>query len=412
MKDNPYLVKCLELIEMKYNLGNVLSWTDKDYKNLSDQIYQVSGLIISVLTLKRLFGRIDTGMGYTPQDATKNALAIYLGYPSWSDFILSIDPNAKEKKKKKFSSKNIFIVIIILSIIITFFSAKKVFSPKINLNEINFKGENLIGIAPHTSTFYYDISKINTDSIYIDFNDNQKIYIEKNKSFIKHGYLIPFYFNVKMMHKDQFLGETFVHVLSPAWEARLSYAKFEPTIIVLPMDSTNFLYVSPAKVQSNGLDKTKGYYCIDYRYFADFSISGDQFSFECTIKNSKLTGGLFCNDVSFSLICEHNNIASDFNNKGCEGGITFKISDIQVNSQYNDLSSFNIDISEWKHVVLKVKSNESQLFLDNKQLFKTSYSKKLGKLKGINFNTMGSGMIKKIILKNEKDSVVYNYFIN
>jgi hypothetical protein len=92
MKELEYLDHCLQRVEEKYNKSPHNDWTDGDFKKLARNILNESGTIISTHTLKRLYGKIKYKEVHNPQEATKDALAKYIGYDSWDDYTKRYDP--------------------------------------------------------------------------------------------------------------------------------------------------------------------------------------------------------------------------------------------------------------------------------------------------------------------------------
>lgn len=82
MDDKFYIEKYLDLIEEKLDWGSSKDWTNKHFNKLADQISESSDIRISSNTLKSLFGKLKYKDDYNPQEATKNALAIFLGFQS------------------------------------------------------------------------------------------------------------------------------------------------------------------------------------------------------------------------------------------------------------------------------------------------------------------------------------------
>eukprot|EP01132_Coremiostelium_polycephalum_P013824 gene13824-16811_t len=79
-----HLKKCLELIESKLGRGLAQDWTGYDFEKLSIEIQEATAVVLSVTTLKRLWGRLKyTSM---PAITTLNTLAKFLGYKDWRDF--------------------------------------------------------------------------------------------------------------------------------------------------------------------------------------------------------------------------------------------------------------------------------------------------------------------------------------
>ncbi len=412
MKDNPYLNRCIEKIVQKINAGEPNTWSDKVFKDLSDAIQESAGVVISVLTLKRLLGRIVTKGGYTPQEATKDALAKYLGFLDWNAFIDTV-PIAESNKEDSDDEKTNFIkrgwklVAGVFLIMLLIYFIYPLISHKLKSNAaISFTGELLSGLAPHTATFIYDVSNY-PDSVFLDFDDNQIIYMPREKNFFRHGYLIPHYFNVRMISGKNELGNVRVMVKSPAWEARLGYANFEPTVMLVPLYDTNFLYASPAMMVEKGLDKTKGYYVSDYRFYDDFNTQGDNFDFSFKAINSKAMGGLYCQDLSIMIQCENSNIIFNLVRPSCSVATMVTISDVSINGQYNDISSLSTDPEKWETIRLVVKNYNAQFYVNDKNVFEVSYKKELGAIKGFTFATMGSGAFDDIVLKNGAGEIKY-----
>ena len=57
MDDTLYIKICLKLVEEKLGWKGHESWTDQDYRRLSDMISEKTEIQISHNTLKRLYGK-------------------------------------------------------------------------------------------------------------------------------------------------------------------------------------------------------------------------------------------------------------------------------------------------------------------------------------------------------------------
>lgn len=79
-----YIRKCLELAEARLNRGNGSEWTTYDFEKLSEAIEEATGVMLSITTLKRLWGKLK----YTniPATTTLNTLAQFAGYADWREF--------------------------------------------------------------------------------------------------------------------------------------------------------------------------------------------------------------------------------------------------------------------------------------------------------------------------------------
>lgn len=67
-----YIRKCLELAEARLNRGDGSEWTTYDFEKLSEAIEEATGVMLSVTTLKRLWGKLK----YTNMPATTTLLSL------------------------------------------------------------------------------------------------------------------------------------------------------------------------------------------------------------------------------------------------------------------------------------------------------------------------------------------------
>src|SRR4051812_23401723 len=101
--DDIALEKCKTKIEDELDWGDSAQWNTKDYETLSIRIHDRTGVTLSVVTLKRLWGKIRYDSKPTP--TTLNTLAQYLGYENWRSFRVTQEANrAKPVKLKKKNS--------------------------------------------------------------------------------------------------------------------------------------------------------------------------------------------------------------------------------------------------------------------------------------------------------------------
>lgn len=86
-KQEKLLQICKRLIETKLGWGSSELWTNQHYEKLRLQIIQETGIDVSVLDLKHLWGKVRDE---EPADATLNALAKFAGYGGWKELALHV----------------------------------------------------------------------------------------------------------------------------------------------------------------------------------------------------------------------------------------------------------------------------------------------------------------------------------
>ncbi|HET6256602.1 MAG TPA: hypothetical protein VFE32_21185 [Puia sp.] len=79
-----------KMFEEKTCWGNSDSWTNQDFLQLSELIRDETGITLSHVTLKRVWGKVKYES--LPNTHTLNTLAQYLGYDNWRDFAAKHPP--------------------------------------------------------------------------------------------------------------------------------------------------------------------------------------------------------------------------------------------------------------------------------------------------------------------------------
>src|SRR5450432_3497341 len=82
--DAVYIRQCLEIIEARWQRGPSGEWKSYDFEKLSDEIFDATGISLSISTLKRMFGKVN--YNNLPSIQTLNTLARFIGFEDWNAF--------------------------------------------------------------------------------------------------------------------------------------------------------------------------------------------------------------------------------------------------------------------------------------------------------------------------------------
>ena len=146
------------------NMGDPLNWSDNQFKHLSEELANASGIQISITTLKRLFGKIKFKTDYKPHDATLNAMALMLGKKTFYYYRKSLNEQETikehiEEKKSKHTLKYILIGAGATSLVFTLFFVIYIFN-----NEKKATKEISTAIEPE---FIVEPRSSDADSCYV-----------------------------------------------------------------------------------------------------------------------------------------------------------------------------------------------------------------------------------------------------
>ena len=81
--DENLIRKVKKMFEEKTGWGNSDAWTNQDFLQLSELIRDQTGVTLSHVTLKRVWGKVKYES--LPNTHTLNTLAQFLGYDTWRD---------------------------------------------------------------------------------------------------------------------------------------------------------------------------------------------------------------------------------------------------------------------------------------------------------------------------------------
>ena len=438
---DPILInKCLDAIEAKLQWGDRKLWNDSDFQNLSDGIFSDSKIRISVPTLKRLFGRKKIySQSYNPQNETKNALVIFLGYKDWQEYktgnieknnSFSLDQDnrttgeiendliseiqgtipGKHNDKKKIQQNAMIVFIVAIVAIGVFF----VFNSHSN-QSFTFKGRFTKGLMPTTAVIDYDISKLRSDSIIVFFGEyNNKLLLSKSNHILTKWYELPCSCQVILMDGKKILKKQNVHILSKGWVSIIFSDDYSLNILMSEsFDSLGYKYV-PEKVISTYIKKSLmpetlfRRYKIQHRLSKDFGVDGDEFTFVSRVKNNSKIDKHQCNDVTFELQGSKGTIKLQFLNPSCIYWAKEEFGNIILNGEFSDLSAFGVDMTDWRVIKAEVKNKQIKVYIGNKLIYKTQYQESIGEIGAIFCESLYSGSFDYIRFYDKNGKMVFN----
>jgi len=449
MDEEFYLKYCRQLLAKKLGAANFEIWKDQDFQRLSDTLFLHSKTRLSVNTLKRFFGKIQTTTNYNPQLATKITLAVYLGYRNWDHFVaetrkMGLSTNNHEdqlqpaiqsnqiyqrngsflngvKKLHRVGLSTLLFAGLACICFIVYFA----FFYKSQPETFEFDSQNTCGKMPHTVSFNYDISKLDNDSVFIDYDyyhqslKYQKFPLSKVHHTINHCFQIPYQYKVKLLNGSIVLKQIPVLILSDGWVGYIHsdkphkeseyYNIFLHTTEKMFRDSVadNMLYINPKSIINQGFNQKATYY-IDYIKTDTFQIDGDNFEYVARIKNPSMTGGISCYDTFVQIFGEHGFHELVFMENGCQRWARLHFSELELKGENDDLSFLTADLSDWREVKIRIENKKLKVCLDDTVIYEASYQNPVGKVRMLGFRFKGSGAVDYLKVSNLSGNIIYS----
>lgn len=421
MKAHKHVKYCLQEIEQKLDWGKSSLWIESNFVTLSQLISKETEISISPHTLKRLYGKVKYKQHYNPQKATKEALVKFLGYSDWNEFVSSCDDKydikteievAPEKpslwKRKDFRTGLYVLGVLAFLLLAQWAVLIKPFQNKNHENSFSFYTYDSIGTVPYTVSVKYDIKKLSSDSVYIDFDFIHPVTgpeikkLDKQRSLYNFTYQIPGYYHMSLNIQGHELANKNVLASSEDWDSYFySEAKQDLWLDnqIRTSRENGYLYYSRKNLSKNGFDTNTVYY-VDHRFFKNFGIDGDNFEMNLRFKNSKETGGITCYDFVLTLFCKNDYSHFNLMETGCSSYSGIKVGELDINGVDEDLSSLTFDPNCWNNLYVIVKENTVQVFVNEALVFSDDYEGSNGNIIGIEQLFKGSGVLDYVHLKD------------
>jgi hypothetical protein len=396
--------------------GDVEVWRHKDYEEISLLIFEKTKFKISSSTLKRIFGNVH--YGFSPSKTTLNAIAQFLDFKNWEDFVISGSPSppisTTRRINQKFSINKKNVIVLLGCVVLVF--VMLYFFVKVNSSviDIDFNTATPIVAVPNSVEFNYDLSQIKSDSVYINFgmgnNEPIDLLSKESKSYVR-NFLMPGIDKIVIHDNKKRYDSVNVLVLSHYWERYLCCPTDKGVAFShLP---SNYKSDSVLDITRKDLDfarfDTTGYIQSDFRFFDTLPILLDNFTIETRFRNyAHLKRFISCSFAALKIYSFESHIKINFTEPSCIQNAFFIIGEEQILGKKVNLKSLGIDLFVWHDIKFIVENNMATLYVNGVENMKVEYHVPIGKFCGIQFNFSMTGAVDYVRLYNEKNELIYN----
>jgi hypothetical protein len=417
---NHQIPKLKHQVESQLKWGESISWSNYDFEKLSEQIADKTGVSLSVSTLKRIFGKVN----YTsePSQTTLNALARFVNYADWRDFI-NHNPDHTERdeivRKKPFSILKInykALIIFGLAIITMAILGAYLLNKKSSYHSQDFKFSSkkmLIQGLPNSVIFDYDASKAREkDSVFIcqTWDIRRKVLVNKNDKHHSAIYYYPGYFRAKLMIGREIIREHDIQIKTDGWLGLVEAEWGKEPIYFKKEDvlQGNTVLVNEAVLKKYNLNvlpeppKIRFFNQKDIHHF-----KSDNFIFETELKSTFSSGANTCQKVEVLLQAKDDILIIPLVNKACIGDIFFAAFGYYVHSHSEDLSGFGCNVKEWTKLRVECKQGNMIVFINEKPCYEMKIKNAPAEIVGVQYRFNGLGEVKNTFLEANGKKIVF-----
>jgi len=423
MSDKELIKACLLEISRRSGYADPASLRQRDFEHLSAEIEKSTGILISISTIKRL---LNGQFNILPQAATLNAVTAYLGYENWQEFRKSkqqeISPQyerntaptqypIKNKSRRVLYKLGVATLIVILFFVIVSLTRSSGHNT-VNENDVSFSMKRTTtNDIPNTVVFTYDIDKVNGDSFFIQqsWDRDRRVRIEKNKHTLTDVYYEPGYHNAKLIVNDKIVKTIDVSIPTNGWFffSKPGLFKGLPAYInpALPVHN-GMLSLTREDVINSRIDPQQENFYYYTLFPENCDVESDDFTLDARIR-FKAINNVVCPVIIPEVCGQTNSIYFFITLHGCTGNIAVNVGEQLLSGRTTDLSGFGCDIRQWQDIRVIVKNKEARFYINQREVFKQSYTRSPGLITGLAFMSNGLCEIDHISLKGLDGKVFY-----
>ncbi|GAA0558601.1 hypothetical protein [Chitinophaga japonensis] len=412
MDTNDLLRRCCALIEQQLGWGGSDDWQQQDFEALSDRIAAETGVVLSVSTLKRVWGKVK--YGNLPSTTTLNTLARFAGYAQWRDFRQqqAASLNAAGKQPPATTTPAIpgktagprwrrawYIAAALLVLLLTagwaYLRTTKD-AAAVDARRFRFSSEPLAGGIPNSVVFHYDAAAAGSDSVFIQqsWDPRRRFRVPANGHTYTSMYYYPGFFRARLIVGDRIVKEHDLLIPSNGW---LTAVEQEPVPVYFSRGETihdGMLYLPPALMESRNIRLQPQTPVTRYHHIGDFKgLMNDNFIFETELRSAYSQGSAVCQRVTLVLHCAGSAFMIPLGIPGCVAEMGLFVAGTEVTARHADLSGFGCNMNEWVQLRCEARNKQVQIWVNGKKAWSGAFTANASRIVGISYRFEGTGAV-------------------
>ena len=410
MNNETSLDQCKQIIQDSLGWGDPASWSNEDFDDLSERIFQKTGVRLSVSTLKRIWGKVK--YEHSPTTATLNALVRFAGFTNWRDFQQQHNHTAPEipisapltvtqsTRPRSFLAP-LIIGTLTLAALISLLSARFIHSAG-PTPALRFESRSTSDDLPNSVVFDYDATPLHPKDVMIQQNWDLRRREKVSPNGNRHTsiYYYPGYFMAKLVVDGEIRKESEVFITTKGWKGIVGH---NPLPVYLSpqeaRDDSGQLGITArtlaAKTGSTVFSDT-------YTTFANVrpfpGLSGDHFHFSTTLRNTSTVEQCLCRNVRITILGKQSAIIIPLSDKGCIASLSVLTGFNAVSGKDHDLSAFGCDFNNWQQVICSEDNNILKVTVNGRQALVVPNAQPIGEIVGVRILFEGTGAIREAVL--------------
>ncbi len=430
MSTDEFLIeKTIELYESDTGWGDSDEWTNQDFVILSEKIQERTGVMISHVTLKRVWGKVKYES--LPNRHTLDTLVQFLGYENWRAFksqngngaasaekVTQIISNGHHqniepapKNRKGLLKIALFIAALVALIVLIFIINNG--KPAVINSDYTFNSKKVVAEGlPNSVIFNYDATKAPTDSVIIQQSWDPHLQVKVSKYQHQHTsiYYYPDYYKAKLIVGGKIVSMHRLLIKSNGWLPIVIQSPVPAYFSKQDVMVNGKMSLSVDKIQSRNIKMQPEPPTVMYSNVTDFGeIYSDDFVFETSVKDDYHEGAAVCQLTKLYILCEGTAVGIPLCSKGCISNIDLLFTNFYTSGKQEDLSAFGVDFNSFVKVRVESKNRKAKIFINDKLVYSVNHDIIKSKIIGFDLQFQGTGSVDYVKLSNGKVNYEDNF---
>jgi hypothetical protein len=443
--DESLIRQVKKMFEEKTGWGNSDTWTNQDFLQLSELIRDETGITLSHVTLKRVWGKVKYDS--LPNTHTLNTLAQFLGYDNWRDLAAQHPPaqnppaqplpevtqnppgpsryspdNTQHPPDAALNSTNgkpdqparplhrqfrriwlgAPILVLILAILLFLHGQQPPPQPQ----DYTFNSKKVVTAGlPNSVIFDYDASRSPDDSVIIQqsWDTTRRVKVPKSGHQYTSIYYYPDFYHATLRVHDQVVKTHSLLIQSNGW---LPLIEQNPVPVYFKKEEAihdGKISLSLDQIREKNIPLQPSAPTVMFSNVRDFGeIYSDHFTFETSVRNDYSEGSAACQMTRIYLLCEGTAIWIPLCARGCVSTTDLYFTYFYTSGRREDLSNFGVDFSKFVKLRIEADSGRAKIFVNNQLAYTVPRHIRHSKIIGIDYRFEGTGSVDYVSLSNGK----------
>ena len=468
--DETLIRQVKKLFEEKTGWGDSENWTNQDFLQLSELIRDQTGVTLSHVTLKRVWGKVKYDS--LPNTHTLNTLAQFLEYGNWRDFAVqhhvlpqpaeapttspnngttattpnpttntdpaaaapsfnsqtpfaesnaTKDPNTTPNpntpsnptlSRTRHLRKRLWLLtpLAVILLVLLYLRGQQ---PLPQPHDYAFSSKKAVTSGlPNSVVFDYDASRSPDDSVVIQQSWDTTRRVKVSKSDHQHTsvYYYPDFYHATLQVHNHVVKTHNLLIQSNGW---LPLVEQDPVPVYFKKEEAihnGKMSITADQIKQKNIPLQPSPPTVMFTNVRDFGeIYTDHFVFETSLKNDYAEGSSICQLSRIYLLCEGTAIWIPLCSKGCISTVDLFFTYFYTSGKREDLSNFGVNFNDYVKLRIESDSGQAKILINDKLAYTVKRHIIRSKIIGIMYRFQGTGSLDYVSLSNDKVSYRENF---